>query len=330
LPTKQFANPRTKLPEHPHHTRSRPCALHRLSQTRGSPSLYRLALLPHHLEQWLQELRHGRIPRLSSTRSSQRPEVHRRKLARGVTAGVTDGGVGRRVLEPLGEVSEHLVEVRSRRLRVGGAERGEEAEQLAPGRGGEPLGVGGQRVEKHGHRVRRRRRADDAVEVLDGDVVGIAVGELGERGEHPRLELRHRRVLRRRGTGDSGRRGPAPAGGGGVRRRRGQRGGGRPRVGLGPGFEHRGRHCSGSQRWNLENAAEVRQILVGAGFGRRFGAFGRGFEEDLVGFRSVFGSIGGFRFLFLGLIWKWRVRSRLGSGDGRGRRRVGEEGVKIL
>lgn len=115
------------------------------------------------------------------------------------------------------------------------AERGKEAYRLAPRWRGEPLGFRRQRVEQHGHRVGGRRRADEAVKFLDGDVVRVAVGELGERGEHAGLELRHRRVLRRR-------RASGPGGGARVQR---LRGGGRPGMGFGGGFGDRGGHCGG-------------------------------------------------------------------------------------
>jgi hypothetical protein len=40
---------------------------HRLGEAGSRPTLHHLALLPHHLEQWLHEQRDGRIARLSNS-----------------------------------------------------------------------------------------------------------------------------------------------------------------------------------------------------------------------------------------------------------------------
>lgn len=45
-------------------------------------------------------------------------------------------------------------------------------------------------VEKHGEAV-GGEGLDDLLEVVDGDLVGVAVGELGEGGEDAGLELHH-------------------------------------------------------------------------------------------------------------------------------------------
>lgn len=61
-------------------------------------------------------------------------------------------------------------------------------------------------VEEHGDAV-GGEGADDLFEVVDGDLVGIAIGEFGERGKDPRLELHHgqmRRKRRRGGLGSGG------------------------------------------------------------------------------------------------------------------------------
>lgn len=96
-------------------------------------------------------------------------------------------------------MSDYLRQVSSGGVGVGSAEEGEEAEGLTAGDEGGVLGSGiGGGFVKEG--VNEHRDAlggeggDDALEVVDGDLVRIAVGELGEGGEDAGLELDHGEV----------------------------------------------------------------------------------------------------------------------------------------
>lgn len=101
-------------------------------------------------------------------------------------------------------MGDDLGEVGRGGVRMGGAEEGEEAEGLAAGDGGSLPGIGvgkGGRiveegVEEHGDAV-TGEGSDDLLEVIDGDLVGVAVGELGEGGEDPGLELHHGQMRRK-------------------------------------------------------------------------------------------------------------------------------------
>jgi len=88
---------------------------------------------------------------------------------------------------------DNLGEVRRRGVGVGSADGGKEAQRV-PLDGG--LGVGGgivETVKDHGNGV-RRQRSDGLLEVLNRDLVRVAVGELGEGSEDPLLELHHSKV----------------------------------------------------------------------------------------------------------------------------------------
>lgn len=76
---------------------------------------------------------------------------------------------------------------------MGGGEGGEEAERFLLDGG---FGVGGgvvEAVEEHRNAV-RREGLDDLVEVFDGDLVGVSVGEFGERSKDSLLKLNHGKV----------------------------------------------------------------------------------------------------------------------------------------
>jgi len=75
-------------------------------------------------------------------------------------------------------MGDDLGEVRGRGIGVGGADGGEEAQGVSLDGG---LWVGGgvvEAVENHGNGV-RRERSNGLLEVLDRDLVRVAVGELG-------------------------------------------------------------------------------------------------------------------------------------------------------
>jgi hypothetical protein len=112
----------------------------------------------------------------------------------------------------------------------------------------------------NGGYVGQRRRSD--FQLLDGDVMRVAVRELGERYEHARLELHHHDVLRRRGTGGGRqrqrrRRPSASRRGVGAGVRWWMRCGGRARVGFDGGFGKRGRHCCGNLEHVTKSAPSV-------------------------------------------------------------------------
>lgn len=76
---------------------------------------------------------------------------------------------------------------------VGGGSEGEEAEGLLLEGG---LGVGGrvvEAIEEHGKGV-SGEGGDDGMELVDCDLVGVAVGELGEGSEDALLQLHHGQV----------------------------------------------------------------------------------------------------------------------------------------
>lgn len=77
---------------------------------------------------------------------------------------------------------------------VGGAEESEKPERLLLDKG---FGIGGgliEAIEEDGDAGVGREILDEIVEVVNGDLVGVAVGELGEGGQNALLELHHREV----------------------------------------------------------------------------------------------------------------------------------------
>lgn len=98
---------------------------------------------------------------------------------------------------------------------MGSGEEGEEAEGLAAvdggggGGGGVGGGVVGEGVDEHRDAV-EGKGFDDLFEVVGGDLMSVAVGELGERDEDAGLELDHGEM------GGEGGRGGGFGGGGGF------------------------------------------------------------------------------------------------------------------
>nr|GMC53490.1 hypothetical protein Iba_chr01dCG7090 [Ipomoea batatas] len=152
--------------------------------------LLSLVILAHSLEQRLHKQGNNRG---KSTGFSLPLEVLRGEGANGVTARVPDGRIG--VLEPLHDMRNDLGQMRGGGIGVGSTEGGEEAEALLlDGR----LGVIGgvvEAVEEHWDSV-VGEAVDYLLQVLHGDLVSVAVGELGKRGQDSLLQLHHCQVRR--------------------------------------------------------------------------------------------------------------------------------------
>lgn len=159
-------------------------ALHHLGHAHCRAGLHDLVLLPHGLEQRPHEQPHDAL-----VVAGVGLEVEVGERANGVATGVADGGVG--VLEALDDVADDFGEVGGGGVRVGGAGEGEEAEGVLAG-GGFWVGGNGvvEGVEEHwegfGGEV-----LDCGLEIFDGDLVSVAVGEFREGGQDFLLQLHH-------------------------------------------------------------------------------------------------------------------------------------------
>ena len=148
-------------------------ALHRARDAHRRPRLHPLTLLRHRLEQWLHEQ-----PRRGGSGTALPLQVPPRQRADGVAARVPHAGVGR-VLEAAHDLGEDFGQVGRGGVRVGRAGDGEQPEGLLLDGGlGLRRGVV-EAVEEHGNGV-SGEGLDGLFQVLDGDLVGVAVGELGE------------------------------------------------------------------------------------------------------------------------------------------------------